>query len=101
MDFKELLKETYKEDEVFAEAYDEFLHDSGELELNGLKLIGISNKRCNSDKIVIFSYDNKYYRIIGSYDSWNGTDFYEPCDVTEVKPMEKVVVEYVEVNDEN
>ena len=98
MDFKELLAKTYADDDEFAEKYKEMLHDDrNSLVLDNLEIKLISNQRHNSDKIVIFTYNDKYYEVLGSYDSWNGTEFYDPTDVDEVKPVQKVITEYVHV----
>jgi len=57
----------------------------------------IKSERCNSDYEVVFKVDNKYYQIIGYYDSWEGTTFEDLDDISEVRPVEETIIVYKNV----
>jgi len=64
----------------------------------GVMLIPVESKRQDSSWLIVFKIENvseaepNYYSLMGSYDSFNGVDFFEPIDgISEVVPVEVTV----------
>ena len=72
----------------------EWLSEGGDLTLNEVVFEWISCDRENSSQIALFKVGDKYFRLVGSYDSWNGSEFYSLTDFQEVKPVQKTITVY-------
>ena len=94
-ELKQKIREELKTNKDFEDLYNDFLNGYGSPKLDGKVMKKISSERHNSDYTTIFSYDEKFYMIVGYYDSWNGVDFDDKVgSIKEVKPEQKTITVY-------
>lgn len=83
-----------------ADQYNELIssaYDSGHKEtIDNLEFEIVECERHNSTWNVIFKVQDRLFRVIGSYDSWEGIDI-DPSNFTEVKAKQVTRTEYEDV----
>lgn len=98
MTTKELRDKMY-ETESFGEEFEEFVRGGypNKATVNGVELELTKHERDNAAMICVFKADGKFYETQGSYDSWNGTEWYDIRDFYEVEAKQVTVTQYVPV----
>jgi hypothetical protein len=73
--------------------------EGSELKIGDLLLKIEVSERENENMVVIFKIEDKYFRINGTYDSWDGTRFYDILNnFYEVKPVQKTITVFEAVS---
>ena len=62
----------------------------------GVLVTVIQNERDNEYMECVFKIEESYFRMLGSYDSWNGTTW-DYCDIEQVIPKDVVITTYVTI----
>lgn len=88
-------EESYDEelDVNYDRLYDCIVHGGREFKYKEYTFTSVKAERYNSEWISVFKLNDKLYKTVGCYDSWNGVevDFW---DIQEVKPVEKTIIVY-------
>jgi hypothetical protein len=76
--------------------WDEFVGEAAEGDWkldSGEELLPVTCRRENEYMVNIFKIGDQYFRIMGEYDSWNGT-IWDYAEIQEVVPHEVTIVKY-------
>lgn len=93
------LKAKLYETESFSDAFEEFVRGGypNKTTINGVELELEKHERHNAEMVCVFKVDGKFYETQGSYDSWNGTEWYDIRGFYEVEPKQVTITQYVPV----
>lgn len=91
--------EDLEDDDFYWETMEEFYgwYPAGDKELPGVGVAShVDSSRVNDDITLVIKIDNKFYRIVGYYSSYEGSNW-DDSEWHEVKPQQKTITEYVPV----
>lgn len=82
------------------EDFFEYLNDEkSKFKFNKTKIKAVEYDICGHDRIAILMVEDRYFKLIGVYDSWGASGFDQNSitNMVEVKPQPRSIIEYVEL----